>query len=65
MRVVGFNGSARKGGNTTSLLRHVFTELEAEGIETELVELSGMRFHGCTACYKCFANKDRRCAVKG
>jgi len=65
MRVVGFNGSARKGGNTTLLLRHVFTELEKEGIETELVELSGKRIHGCTACYKCFTNKDRLCAVKG
>ena len=65
MRVVGFNGSARKGGNTTLLLRHVFAELENEGIETELVELAGKRIHGCTACYKCFANKDRRCAVKG
>jgi Multimeric flavodoxin WrbA len=65
MRVVGFNGSARKGGNTSLLLRHVFTELEKEGIETGLVELSGKRIHGCTACYKCFTNKDRRCAVKG
>ncbi|MDO8739173.1 flavodoxin family protein [Candidatus Deferrimicrobium sp.] len=65
MRVVAFNGSARKGGNTTLLLRHVFAELEKEGIEPELVELSGKRIHGCTACYKCFTNKDRRCAVKG
>jgi multimeric flavodoxin WrbA len=65
MRVVGFNGSARKGGNTTILLRHVFAELEKEGIETDLVELSGKRIHGCTACYKCFESKDRRCAVRG
>ena len=47
MRVVGFNGSARKGGNTALLLRHVFAELEKEGIETGLVELSGKRIHGC------------------
>lgn len=65
MRVVGINGSARKGGNTTLLLRHVFTELEKEGIETELVELSGKKVHGCTACYRCFENKNRLCAVKG
>ena len=43
MRVVGFNGSARRGGNTAMLLRHVFAELEKEGIETELVELAGKR----------------------
>ena len=42
----------------------MFAELEREGIETKLVELSGKRIHGCTACYRCFANKDRRCAVK-
>jgi multimeric flavodoxin WrbA len=65
MRVVGISGSARKGGNTALLLRHAFSELEKEGIGTELVELSGKRVHGCTACYKCFANKDRRCAVRG
>jgi multimeric flavodoxin WrbA len=47
------------------LLRHVFAELEKEGIETELVELAGKRIRGCTACFKCFANLDRRCAVKG
>ena len=43
MRVVGFNGSARKGGNTTLLLRHALAELESEGIGTELVELAGKR----------------------
>jgi len=65
MKVVAFNGSARKGGNTEHMVRTVFAELEAEGIATELVHLSGAPFRGCTACYKCFENKDRRCAVKG
>lgn len=62
MKVVAFNGSARKGGNTAILLGYVMRELEAEGIETELVELSGARIHGCLACRECSANKDRRCA---
>ena len=35
MKVVGFNGSPRKDGNTTILIDHVFLELEKEGIETE------------------------------
>jgi multimeric flavodoxin WrbA len=65
IKVVAFNGSARKGGNTSILLRYVLKELEAEGIETELIELSGARIHGCLACRKCSANKDRRCAQKG
>jgi multimeric flavodoxin WrbA len=64
MKVVAFNGSARKGGNTAILLGYVLRELEAEGIETELVEMSGARIHGCLACRECSANKDRRCAQK-
>ena len=38
MKVVAFNGSARKAGNTAILLNYVLAELAAEGIETELVE---------------------------
>jgi multimeric flavodoxin WrbA len=64
MKVVAFNGSPRKDGNTTILIRHVFRELEKEGIKTELVQLSGKEIHGCIACYRCFENKDQRCAVK-
>jgi multimeric flavodoxin WrbA len=63
MKVVGFNGSPRKDGNTSILIHKVFHELEKEGIETELVQLSHKRIHGCVACYKCFENKDQRCAV--
>ena len=48
MKVVAFNGSARKDGNTALLIGHVFAELEAAGIETELVQLAGKRFAGCT-----------------
>jgi multimeric flavodoxin WrbA len=61
-KVVALNGSARKGGNTAILLRYVLKELEKEGIETELIELSGEKIHGCLACRKCSENKDRRCS---
>jgi len=64
MKVVAFNGSPRKDGNTTVLINQVFRELEKEGVETELVQLSGKEIRGCIACYKCLENKDRRCAVK-
>lgn len=64
MKVIAFNGSARKQGNTAILINHVFSELEKVGIETELVELAGQKIQGCTACYKCFERKDRKCAVK-
>jgi len=63
MKVVAFSGSARKAGNTAILVQRVYAELKAEGIETELVELAGERIRGCTACYGCFRNKDRRCVI--
>ncbi|MFA4965742.1 MAG: flavodoxin family protein [Thermoleophilia bacterium] len=62
MKAVAFNGSSRKDGNTAILLRRVLTELEAEGIETELVQLAGKRFAGCTACLKCAETLDNRCS---
>lgn len=63
MKVVAFNGSARKDGNTTMLVNFVFEELHKHGIETELVQLAGKHPHGCIACYQCFERKNQRCAV--
>ena len=64
IKVVAFNGSARKDGNTAILLRYVLKELESEGIETELIELSGKKIHGCVACRECSRNKDGKCGQK-
>ncbi len=64
MKVVAFNGSARKDGNTAILVRHVFAELEKEGIETEMVQLAGERLRGCTACLVCRERKDGRCVLR-
>ena len=63
MKVIAFNGSARKDGNTAILLNCVLEVLNGEGIETELIQLSGKKINGCRACYKCFQNKDQRCSV--
>ncbi|MBC2737273.1 MAG: flavodoxin family protein [Desulfobacteraceae bacterium] len=63
MKVVAFNGSARRKGNTALLLDHVTAELNKEGIQTEIVHLAGKSIQGCIACMKCHRNKDRRCTV--
>jgi multimeric flavodoxin WrbA len=63
MKVVAFNGSARKDGNTAILLNLVLDELESEGIDTELISLAGETLSGCIACYRCAENKDQKCAV--
>jgi multimeric flavodoxin WrbA len=63
MKVVAFNGSPRKDGNTATLIKHVLAELEKEGIKTETVQIGGKIIHGCTACGKCVENKDRKCVI--
>jgi multimeric flavodoxin WrbA len=63
MKVVAFNGSPRKEGNTSTLISHVLKEMEAEGIETDMVHLKGP-IRGCIACFKCFEKKDGKCALK-
>ncbi len=63
MKVVGFNGSPRENGNTAILIRRVFRGMENEGIETEFVQLSNRKIHGCIGCYRCEQNMDQRCAV--
>jgi len=64
MKVLAFNGSPRKGGNTQCLIEEVFSVIEAEGIETELVQLGGQKIHGCTGCGKCRDVLDGRCQIK-
>ena len=63
MKVVAFSGSARKDGNTALLVKQVFAELDRAGVETELVQLAGKKIRGCTACMKCFENKNGRCVI--
>ncbi len=63
LKVVAFNGSARKDGNTAILLRRVLAVLEAEGVETELIQLAGQQIHGCMACGTCRKIKNRKCKI--
>ena len=64
MRVVAFNGSPRKDGNTAILLRRVLKVLEEEGIETEFIQLAGEPIQGCTACRVCYDTKNERCVIE-
>ena len=63
MKVVAFNGSPRKNGNTQFLIKSVFAELEAQDIQTEMVQVGGKPIKGCRACYKCFKNLDKKCSM--
>jgi len=61
MKVAAFNGSPKRDGNTARMLRYALEELEAAGVETELVQIGGRPLRGCLACMKCFERQDRRC----
>ncbi len=63
MKVVAFNGSPSKDGNTAILLRKVLSPIARAGIDTELVQVGGETIRGCTACYHCFKAKDKRCVI--
>lgn len=63
MKVVAFNGSGRKDGNTLILLQTVLNELENEGIETELIQMAGAPIQGCASCFKCMDRKNMQCAI--
>jgi multimeric flavodoxin WrbA len=46
------------------MISRVFEALQAEGIETELVQVGGTNIRGCLSCYKCIEKKDRKCSTK-
>ncbi|MBI9018248.1 MAG: flavodoxin family protein [Phycisphaerae bacterium] len=63
MKVLAINGSCRKDGNTAILINRAFKALEAEGIETEMVQLAGEIIRGCVDCGYCKLAKDGKCAI--
>ena len=64
MKVIAFNGSPRKKGNTSILIETVFEELNKEGIETEVVHVGKKQIQGCLACMKCAEKLDGHCIIK-
>ncbi len=63
MKVVLFNGSPRKEGNTSTSLKIVINELTSRGIECEYFWVGMEKLQGCTACYQCAKNKDKKCVI--
>lgn len=63
MNVVAFNGSPRKGGNTEICLKLIETELNAQGIDMEIVQV-GSKPKACTACYHCLSTGDGHCVLQ-
>ena len=53
MKVMILNGSPRVGGNTTIALNEMVKVFEAEGIETDVVQIGNQAIRGCIACNSC------------
>ena len=62
MKILGINSSARKDGNTAILMEKAFEALHKEGIETEMIQLSGKIIEPCKACFAC--DGQRNCVHK-
>lgn len=63
MKVIAFNGSPNKEGNTYHGIKIVLEELEKEGIETEIIHVGNKSIRGCIACRKCSQNKNGKCII--
>ncbi|MBZ4663583.1 MAG: reductase, NADPH-dependent [Caloramator sp.] len=63
MKVVAFNGSPRKEGNTYQAISIVKEELQREGIDVEIVHVGDKLIRGCIACGMCYKNKNERCII--
>jgi len=63
MHILAINGSPRKNGNTSSLIRAILEGAEAEGAETTEVNIHKINMKGCQGCLSC-RTKHGICAQK-
>jgi multimeric flavodoxin WrbA len=64
MKVIGFNGSPNKKGNTVCALNMVFNELENASIDTEMIHVGKEKIQGCIGCYGCAKKQNEACSIK-
>lgn len=61
MKAIGIVGSPRKNGNTEILTRHTLKAIAEEGLDTELIRLSGRDIRPCDGCDVCL--KEEKCHI--
>lgn len=64
MKVVAFNGSPKRDGNTYKSIESVARELEKENIEVEIIHVGNKVIRGCLACGGCARNKNEKCVIE-
>lgn len=66
MKIMAFNGSPRRNGNTAKLLKEALRGAATAGADTEYVDLYSLNYKGCISCFYC-KRKDKdhgTCIVK-
>ena len=61
-KVIGFNGSPRKGWNTYQLVQSALEGARSAGAETKFYQLYDLKIRGCQGCMLC--KKDEKHAGK-
>lgn len=63
MYAVAINGSPKEKGNTYHALKLVTSELEKQGISTEIIHIGDKIIRGCLSCGACLRNQNERCVI--
>jgi multimeric flavodoxin WrbA len=63
-RILLFNGSPHREGNTAIALGKVAEVLNVRGIETQMIQLGGTSIKPCMGCRKCIELKNGQCVIQ-
>lgn len=61
MKMLLLNGSPHKKGTTAAALNELAKTLNAEGVETEIIQVGDLGVKGCKGCYAC--SKLNKCVI--
>ncbi len=59
IKIVGFNGSPRKNGNTSAIMKEMLKGAKSKGAEVKFVDLPLYKIENCIGCERC--RKDKIC----
>ena len=62
MKVVAFNGSPRKNGNTSRMVSKLFEPLQSAGVECEEIVIGAETLYHCKGCWRC--RRAGRCVIE-
>ncbi|MBQ3657907.1 MAG: flavodoxin family protein [Bacteroidales bacterium] len=61
LKVLLINGSARRNGNTFTMLSEIAAQLKKHNIDSEIAQLGNRPVRGCVACGQCHAQNLGKC----